>query len=100
MVQNSYNSTESKLAKLFKVSTIDTMVNGRCNTIKWEQPVMASDIILFIFKVPKSNFYNPSIPQTQYPHSSQHRSYGELGGIGAGGTSSTPSLLPPVQLLD
>ena len=58
MVEHSFNRTDPHLAKLFNVSTICTICNGRCNTIKWKEPVRASEIIVFIFKVPKSSLYN------------------------------------------
>ena len=58
MVEHSFNRTDPHLAKLFNVSTICTICNGRCNTIKWNEPVRASEIIAFIFKVPKSSLYN------------------------------------------
>ena len=62
MVQNLYNpanvSQAETISKLFKVTPIDTMTNGRCHTIHWEPLVKESDMIVFQFEVPKSSLYN------------------------------------------
>ena len=62
MVQNLYNpanvSQAETISKLFKVTPIDTMTNGRCHTIHWEPLVKESDMIVFQFEVPKSRLYN------------------------------------------
>ena len=61
MVQNLYNpanvSQAKTISKLFKVTPIDTMTNGRCHTIHWEPLVKESDMIVFQFEVPKSSLY-------------------------------------------
>ena len=62
MVEKSYNlanvSQAEIISKLFNVTPIDTMTNGRCHTVHWEPFVKESDMIMFQFEVPKSSLYN------------------------------------------
>ena len=48
MVQNLYNpanvSQAETISKLFNVTPIDTMTNGRCHTIHWEPLVKVEKI--------------------------------------------------------
>ena len=57
MVTKSYNIENATSNKLFTVSPIDTLINGKCHTIQWEHFVRESDLTAFVFELPKSFEY-------------------------------------------